>query len=107
LISLVRVPGFRARGRSPRPGMTVFLHSSQIAARKRRLLFRPRYDSSGQCAHSTSGCTTCRRTGRSVLSGDYRFLKSIPPAQEFPDNHTGVGYRMDESLPFLAQALSS
>jgi enterochelin esterase-like enzyme len=25
---------------------------------------------------------------------------------EFPDNHTGVDYRMDESLPFLAQALS-
>ena len=26
---------------------------------------------------------------------------------EFPDNHSGVDYRMDESLPFLAQALSS
>jgi hypothetical protein len=26
--------------------------------------------------------------------------------EEFPDNHTGVDYRMDESLPFLAQALS-
>ena len=25
---------------------------------------------------------------------------------DFPDNHTGVDYRMDESLPFLAQALS-
>jgi hypothetical protein len=27
---------------------------------------------------------------------------------EFPNNHTGVDYRMDESesLPFLAQALS-
>jgi hypothetical protein len=24
--------------------------------------------------------------------------------EEFPDNHTGVDYRMDESLPFLAQA---
>jgi hypothetical protein len=23
-----------------------------------------------------------------------------------PDNHSGVDYRMDESLPFLAQALS-
>jgi hypothetical protein len=26
--------------------------------------------------------------------------------EEFPDNHTGVDYRMDESLPFLAHALS-
>ena len=26
--------------------------------------------------------------------------------EEFPDNHTGVDYRMDESLPFLVQALS-
>jgi S-formylglutathione hydrolase FrmB len=26
--------------------------------------------------------------------------------EEFPDNHSGVDYRMDESLPFLAQALS-
>jgi hypothetical protein len=25
---------------------------------------------------------------------------------EFSDNHTGVDYRMDESLPFLALALS-
>ena len=25
---------------------------------------------------------------------------------EFPDNHTDVDYRMDESLPFLALALS-
>jgi hypothetical protein len=26
--------------------------------------------------------------------------------EEFPDNHTGVDYRLDESLPLLAQALS-
>jgi hypothetical protein len=26
--------------------------------------------------------------------------------EEFPDNHSGVDYRMDESLPFLALALS-
>jgi len=26
--------------------------------------------------------------------------------EEFPDNHSGVDYRMDESLPFLAQAIS-
>jgi hypothetical protein len=24
--------------------------------------------------------------------------------EEFPDNHTGVDYRMDESLPFLVRA---
>jgi S-formylglutathione hydrolase FrmB len=27
--------------------------------------------------------------------------------EEFPDNHSSVDYRMDESLPFLAQALAS
>jgi len=27
--------------------------------------------------------------------------------KEFPDNHTGIDYRMDENLPFLAQALSA
>jgi len=26
--------------------------------------------------------------------------------EEFPDNHSDVDYRTDESLPFLAQALS-
>jgi hypothetical protein len=26
--------------------------------------------------------------------------------EEFADNHSGVDYRMDESLPSLAQALS-
>jgi hypothetical protein len=26
--------------------------------------------------------------------------------EEFPNNHTGVDYQMDESLLFLAQALS-
>jgi hypothetical protein len=26
--------------------------------------------------------------------------------EEFADNHTAVDYRMDESLPFIAQALS-
>jgi len=26
--------------------------------------------------------------------------------EEFPDNHSGVDYRMDESLPVLAKALS-
>ena len=38
-----------------------------------------------------------------------RRLKELAIAhryEEFPDNHTSVDYRMDESLPFLAQALS-
>jgi hypothetical protein len=36
-----------------------------------------------------------------------RRLNDIPRHyEEFPDNHSGVDYRMDESLPFLAQALS-
>jgi hypothetical protein len=26
--------------------------------------------------------------------------------EEFSDNHSGVDYRMDESLPFLAEPLS-
>jgi hypothetical protein len=26
--------------------------------------------------------------------------------EEFPDRHTGVDYRMDERLPFLAEVLS-
>jgi hypothetical protein len=26
--------------------------------------------------------------------------------EAFPDNHTGVDYRMDESLHFLSQAIS-
>jgi hypothetical protein len=26
--------------------------------------------------------------------------------EEFPDDHSGVDYRMNESLPFLVQALS-
>jgi enterochelin esterase-like enzyme len=26
--------------------------------------------------------------------------------EEFPDNHSSVDYRMDESLPFLAKALN-
>jgi hypothetical protein len=26
--------------------------------------------------------------------------------EEFPDNHTGVDYRMDTSLPFLVEALT-
>jgi hypothetical protein len=27
--------------------------------------------------------------------------------EEFPDSHTDVDYRMDESLPFLVKALAS
>jgi hypothetical protein len=47
-----------------------------------------------------------------LLYGARRFVRRVNQLgiahryEEFPDNHTGVDYRMDESLPFLAQALS-
>ena len=47
-----------------------------------------------------------------LLYGARRFVRrlnelGIPHRyEEFPDNHTGVAYRMAESLPFIAQALS-
>ena len=47
-----------------------------------------------------------------LLYGARRFVKRLEALgiahryEEFPDNHTGVDYRMDESLPFLVQAIS-
>jgi len=47
-----------------------------------------------------------------LLYGARRFVRPLNELgiahryEESPDNHTGVDYRMDESLPFLAQALS-
>jgi S-formylglutathione hydrolase FrmB len=47
-----------------------------------------------------------------LLYGARRFVRrlnelGIPHRyEEFPDNHTAVDYRMDESLPFLARALT-
>ena len=47
-----------------------------------------------------------------LLYGARRFVRRLHQSgvthryAEFSDNHTGVDYRMDESLPFLAQALS-
>jgi S-formylglutathione hydrolase FrmB len=47
-----------------------------------------------------------------LLYGARRFVRRLNELgiahryEEFPDNHTGVDYRMDESLPFLARALS-
>jgi hypothetical protein len=47
-----------------------------------------------------------------LLYGARRFVRRLNELgiahryEEFPDNHTGVDYRMDESLSFLAQALS-
>jgi S-formylglutathione hydrolase FrmB len=47
-----------------------------------------------------------------LLYGARRFVRRLNELgiahryEEFPDNHTGVDYRMDESLPFLVQALS-
>jgi hypothetical protein len=46
-----------------------------------------------------------------LLYGARRFVRRLNELgiahryEEFPDNHTGVDYRMDESLPFLAKAL--
>jgi hypothetical protein len=53
-----------------------------------------------------------RRISFNLLYGARRFVRRLNELgiahryEEFPDNHTGVDYRMDESLPFLAQALS-
>ena len=47
-----------------------------------------------------------------LLYGARRFARRLNELgiahryEEFPDNHTSVDYRMDESLPFLAAALS-
>ncbi|HUC09541.1 MAG TPA: alpha/beta hydrolase-fold protein [Stellaceae bacterium] len=47
-----------------------------------------------------------------LLYGARRFVRRLNALgiahryEEFPDNHSGVDYRMDESLPFLAQALA-
>lgn len=47
-----------------------------------------------------------------LLYGARRFVRRLEAMgithhyEEFPDNHTGVDYRMDESLPFLVRALS-
>ncbi|MGC2414785.1 MAG: hypothetical protein WA459_19075 [Stellaceae bacterium] len=47
-----------------------------------------------------------------LLYGARRFVRRLNELgiahryEEFSDNHTSVDYRMDESLPFLAQALA-
>ena len=47
-----------------------------------------------------------------LLYGARRFARRLAQLgiehryEEFPDNHSTVDYRMDESLPFLARALS-
>lgn len=47
-----------------------------------------------------------------LLYGARRFVRRLNELgiahryEEFPDNHTSVDYRMDESLPFLAHALT-
>jgi hypothetical protein len=48
-----------------------------------------------------------------LLYGARRFVRRLNELgiahryEEFPDNHTNVDYRIDESLPFLAEALST
>ena len=47
-----------------------------------------------------------------LLYGARRFVRRLNELgishryEEFPDDHTSVDYRMDQSLPFLVQALS-
>ena len=47
-----------------------------------------------------------------LLYGALRFVRRLNDLgiahqyEEFPDNYSNVDYRMDESLPFLFQALS-
>ncbi len=55
----------------------------------------------------------CGRSDQfNLLYGARRFVRRLSELgiahryEEFPDNHSGVDYRMDESLPFLAAALS-
>ena len=46
-----------------------------------------------------------------LLYGARRFVRRLEQLgirhryEEFDDNHSGIDYRMDESLPFIAQAL--
>jgi enterochelin esterase-like enzyme len=48
-----------------------------------------------------------------LLYGARRLVKRLEASgiahryEEFPDNHTGVDYRMDESLPFIAKAIAA
>ncbi len=47
-----------------------------------------------------------------LLYGARRFVRRLKEFdiahryEEFPDNHSGVDYRMDTSLPFLVEALT-
>ena len=57
-------------------------------------------------------CIDCGEKDQfNLLFGARRFVQRLNQLgvahryEEFPDNHTSVDYRMDESLPFLAQAL--
>ena len=56
----------------------------------------------------------CGRSDQfNLLYGARRFVRRLNEIgiahryEEFPDNHSGIDYRMDESLPFLAAALSN
>ena len=54
----------------------------------------------------------CGERQFNLLYGTRRFVRRLNEAgiahryEEFPDNHSGVDYRMDESLTFLALAPS-
>ena len=69
---------------------------------------RPTISAGGRLCASTAA----RRISSNLLYDARRFVRRLNELgiahryEEFADNHTGVDYRMDESLPFLAQALS-
>jgi hypothetical protein len=67
----------------------------------------------GQTPQVEGALHRLRREGSvHLLYGTRRFVRRLNELEivhrydEFQDNHSGVDYRMDESLPFLAQALS-
>jgi hypothetical protein len=69
----------------------------------------------GACGMPCASCARIdcgERDQFNLLYGARRFVRRLNELgivhryEEFPDNHSGVDYRMDESLPFLANALS-
>jgi hypothetical protein len=58
------------------------------------------------------GCQWVQKDRFNLVYGARRLVRRLNELgivhrfAELPDNHSGVDYRMDGSLPFLAQALS-
>ena len=69
-------------------------------------------DARGQSGKSEGAVYRLRRKDQfNLLYGARRLVRRLNDLgiahryEEFPDNHSGVDYRMDESLPFLVHAL--